>query len=222
MLAEGNIGIGTNAPINSLHVKSNSDPVRLEGLATSTDPSDITLVADGNGVVRKAKAGASYVAFLQSAVPQTYKITSFGASSATNSDPITFTNDEVKVNTIGSWDGSSVFTVNENGLYEVYASANFISVNGPDADLNISLELQQETGNGWQTVLGARTIYSKSWANLTISCPLGGIVSLTAGTKLKLVIHRMGGGIVTGGKVGADCGVHGVTFSKVLKLNKIG
>ncbi|SKB75252.1 hypothetical protein SAMN05660477_01020 [Soonwooa buanensis] len=46
-----NVGIGTDAPNKALHVKSSSDPLRLEGLQEGT-ASNALLVADANGVVK--------------------------------------------------------------------------------------------------------------------------------------------------------------------------
>ena len=45
----GDIGIGTTAITNSLHVSASTDPVRIVGLSASTDTSLVTI--DGNGVL---------------------------------------------------------------------------------------------------------------------------------------------------------------------------
>ncbi|QDW22423.1 hypothetical protein [Flavobacterium sp. KBS0721] len=58
------LGIGTTAPTAALHVKSAADPLRLEGLVESTDPSNIALVIGTDGVVKK------------SLFPQTYAVPS--------------------------------------------------------------------------------------------------------------------------------------------------
>lgn len=47
----GNVGVGTLAPSNKLHVKSSADPLKLEGVGTGSK-SDKSLVIDGNGVVK--------------------------------------------------------------------------------------------------------------------------------------------------------------------------
>lgn len=58
------LGIGTITPTTALHVKATSDPIRLEGLVESTDPTNIALVVGTDGVVKK------------SLFPQTYTIPS--------------------------------------------------------------------------------------------------------------------------------------------------
>lgn len=64
------LGIGTTAPTATLHVKSAADPLRLEGLVETTDPTNIALVIGTDGVVKK------------SLFPQTYAVPSIapGAS----------------------------------------------------------------------------------------------------------------------------------------------
>ncbi|SEO62392.1 hypothetical protein SAMN04487978_3235, partial [Flavobacterium sp. fv08] len=52
--ATGNLGIGTNTPVAKLHVKATVDPIKLEGLITSTTSTDVSLVVGADGVVRKA------------------------------------------------------------------------------------------------------------------------------------------------------------------------
>jgi len=64
------LGIGTTAPTAALHVKSAADPLRLEGLVESTDPTNTALVIGTDGIVKK------------SLFPQTYAVPSIapGAS----------------------------------------------------------------------------------------------------------------------------------------------
>ncbi|MCD9576978.1 hypothetical protein [Flavobacterium soyae] len=52
--AAGNLGIGTASPTNTLHVKATADPVKIEGLTTSTNKTDVSLVVGADGVVKKA------------------------------------------------------------------------------------------------------------------------------------------------------------------------
>lgn len=47
-----NVGIGTSAPSNALHVKATANPLRLEGLQESTSTNDRTLVANSSGEVK--------------------------------------------------------------------------------------------------------------------------------------------------------------------------
>ncbi len=48
------LGIGTNAPTAALHVKADANPLRLEGLVESTDPTNIAVVVGTDGVVKKS------------------------------------------------------------------------------------------------------------------------------------------------------------------------
>ena len=57
----GSAGIGVTTPSNKLHVKNTTDPLRLEGVQTSTSTSDKTLVIDTNGVLKTAINSNSYV-----------------------------------------------------------------------------------------------------------------------------------------------------------------
>ena len=50
------IGIGTFAPTNRLHVKATADPIKLEGLQTSTTSTDKVVVADATGVLKTKDA----------------------------------------------------------------------------------------------------------------------------------------------------------------------
>ena len=46
------MGIGETIPTNTLHVKATADPVKFEGLQTSSNSSDKVLVVDTNGVIK--------------------------------------------------------------------------------------------------------------------------------------------------------------------------
>ncbi|MEE3725014.1 hypothetical protein V2H21_06515 [Riemerella anatipestifer] len=48
----GKVGIGTIAPTNKLHIKADTDPVKIEGLQTSTVATDKVVVADTNGILK--------------------------------------------------------------------------------------------------------------------------------------------------------------------------
>jgi len=49
----GNVGIGTASPTNALHVQSSTDPVRIEGLAGSTNSNDAPIVVTSDGTLKK-------------------------------------------------------------------------------------------------------------------------------------------------------------------------
>ena len=50
----GNVGIGTSAPTNKLHVVATANPLRLEGVQASASSNDKALVIDATGVVKTA------------------------------------------------------------------------------------------------------------------------------------------------------------------------
>ncbi|MEY2828503.1 MAG: hypothetical protein RIQ33_361 [Bacteroidota bacterium] len=58
----GKVGIGTTSPTNTLHVYASSNPLRLQGLQTSSSVADKILVADANGVIKTAISSSSNVA----------------------------------------------------------------------------------------------------------------------------------------------------------------
>ncbi|MBF4466896.1 hypothetical protein [Flavobacterium sp. LC2016-12] len=49
----GNVGVGTNAPTNTLHIKATADPVKIEGLTPSANSSDAPIVVATDGTLKK-------------------------------------------------------------------------------------------------------------------------------------------------------------------------
>ncbi len=54
ILSTGNIGLGTNNPSTKLHIKSSSDPVRIDGMQNSTDNDSVLTINDSNIIYKTA------------------------------------------------------------------------------------------------------------------------------------------------------------------------
>ena len=67
VVAGGAVGIGTTDPTNRLHVYATSNPLRLEGLQTSTET--LMLVVDADGVVTKKTAPTGTVTSVSASAP---------------------------------------------------------------------------------------------------------------------------------------------------------
>lgn len=67
---DGKIGIGEITPTNTLHVKASADPVKFEGLQTSSNNSDKVLVADANGVLKTTSLFIPFTSLIGTKVNQ--------------------------------------------------------------------------------------------------------------------------------------------------------
>ena len=77
----GNIGVGTSSPTNTLHVYASSNPLRLEGLATTTSNTNV-LTVNGSGVVTQQVLPGT----TSTTITQTYDKTD-GSTTASNNFP---------------------------------------------------------------------------------------------------------------------------------------
>lgn len=122
------IGINTNNPDTALHVVSDSDPLKLEGLQKLTENINL-LVSSSDGVVKKIGGEALQEVF---SIP-----TNSGASSITgtymsdnnnNHNTITFGNVTTNiVDLLSGYDPSTgIYTVSEDGLYHLSALVRFV------------------------------------------------------------------------------------------------
>lgn len=125
------VGINTDNPQNTLHVHSDIDPLRLDGLQTAQMTGNSFLVSDANGVVKKidnstlkllveARGGENWLASGLSERTPTDKIiinnpTPDNAKSILALSSVTTNVDNVYNSTTG------VFTAPEDGLYEFIA-----------------------------------------------------------------------------------------------------
>jgi len=99
----GNVGIGTVSPSNKLHVFAATDPIKVEGVQTSTDTELLTI--DGSGVVHKVSV-SSVGAFLRNE-------TNSGATDTININQSIFNPSNLTVLS------TSIFIVDTNADYYV-------------------------------------------------------------------------------------------------------
>lgn len=125
---KGRVGINTNNPDNTLHIKSESNPLKLEGLQISTESNSI-LVTTPEGVVKKI-GGESLKEVLT--IPTNSGATNISGStlSATNNQHTNIIFGNVTTNivdTLKGYDSSTgIYTVNEDGLYHLSALIRFV------------------------------------------------------------------------------------------------
>lgn len=140
----GNVGINTNEPKNTLHVHSDADPLRLDGLQNTTRTGNSFLVAGDDGVVKKLDASSlKLLVHVQGGSP---KWTANGGNTRVPTNDFIINNpnpeqsssilaltSEVK-NDSGAYDTTTgVFTAPEDGLYE------FVAVTIWDVDMNCTI-----------------------------------------------------------------------------------
>jgi len=106
ILGSGNMGVNQVAPTNQLHVTSAANPARLEGLQTSTDAANKSVVVDGNGVLKVATAGVASA--ISVSVTANYPI-----QRGTNGSSKIMVNDAITVNSIvgASYDAGLAKTI---------------------------------------------------------------------------------------------------------------
>lgn len=140
--AQNNIGMGTANPTNKLHVVSNADPLRLEGLNNiGNNVTYSQLVSDTNGVIKLAPTDASVKVMYVSATESQ----ALNAANYNNSVPqrVTFATSNIKLSSGGAivlLDATDEFQIQEAGFYRI------------DAFLGIGYTSNATTGNGFHGV----------------------------------------------------------------------
>lgn len=113
---DGKMGIGETIPTNTLHVKATADPVKFEGLQTSSNSSDKVLVVDTNGVIKTTSVFVPFTSLIGIKVNQDAT-----AGTASTFKTIVMENNPVIAGmTYNSTTG--VYTVNSPGYYQISAS----------------------------------------------------------------------------------------------------
>lgn len=173
----GNVGIGTNAPTNKLHVTAVADPLRLQGVKASSSNGDKTLVIDANGVVKTALSDQSnFAGFMTSDL--------FVPAAHGSLPKITIQTKLVdKANEYNT--GTGIFTPTTSGVYEYEIE---VTVNVPSAPtqyastINLAVQrgvigLANASANQWvgrfnfQSPQDDRSYYAKGVANLVAGTP---------------------------------------------------
>jgi hypothetical protein len=169
----GKVGFATTSPANTLDVYAASNPIRIEGLQTSTSSTDNVIAATSTGVVNKATLGASYfVGNLTS---------DFSISTINTIYKMTAANESLDLG--GEYNGTTgVFTPNVTGvyIYEIELTASASGATNSDYagnvnDRNVMGFVNNATGQ-W---IG-RFNYEVTTSNRSYFCK--GVVSLTAGS----------------------------------------
>lgn len=249
----GNVGIGTNNPTNRLHVyvdpAGTDHPVKIEKLLEAT--TNITsfkalLVKPTDGIIKWGEVSLPLGYLIKSILSQRFQVENFSATSTNNPAVINFTDTDTKVVDNGFVAlSNSIFTVNADGVFDIYAIINLIAdPNGTDYDtsglnyMSVNLKLQKSTNKViWTDIATSLTIYDVSSAvkglTLTLS-PLVTVVSLAKNDNLRLVVNRQNGAYITTDgyttpedKAATDIGIrtsgilNGVSNSKVFKIIKL-
>lgn len=131
---------------------------------------------------------------------QTFNYADINATSASNGGlPVSFQDTDVVINTgnIATRTGTTTFTINITGLYEISGFVNYnpnrTTIGSPQRGcaLNIKLQLSNNNGSTWTDVIGNRTLWGIRTNNLAktvllISTPL----NLTRGQLLRMVVQN--------------------------------
>ncbi|MEY2828504.1 MAG: hypothetical protein RIQ33_362, partial [Bacteroidota bacterium] len=170
----GRVGIATTIPNNTLDVYATSNPLRIEGLQTSTSSSDNVIAATSTGALNKATLGASYYVGNLT--------TDFSITTTNTIYKMTATNESLD---LGSEYNSStgLFTPNVSGVYvyeiEITASGSSATNNDYGSTTNNDRNVMGFVSNSTGQWIG-RFNYELTTSNRSYYCK--GVVSLTAGS----------------------------------------
>lgn len=145
---DGKMGIGETTPTNTLHVKAASDPVKFEGLQTSSSSSDKVLVADTNGVLKTTSLFIPFTSLIGLKVNQDAV-----AGTASTFKTIVMENNPVIAGmTYNSTTG--IYTVNSPGYYQISASVSANVASPGDGTASFTLLKNGSTVNRVDTASG--------------------------------------------------------------------
>ena len=214
----GSVAVGNTAPSHRLHVTatSGSDPVRLEGLRQSEDPSDKMVVTTGSGVLKYASVSAPATMVIGMSNGATVFRTASGGNTPVPNDYV-ISNGIISAayndvtNTVSLPAGTYLMTFSFNiGQFDVGASSipnpvthsYFFDFPNPAGGFSVRLHSNQATHTtGSSGSHGGSISYSGRYTNAVEmifrlgwgqggAMPVGSSINLTSGTQL--VITRIG------------------------------
>lgn len=151
---DGKMGIGETTPTNTLHVKAASDPVKFEGLQTSSSSSDKVLVADTNGVLKTTSLFIPFTSLIGLKVNQDAV-----AGTASTFKTIVMENNPVIAGmTYNSTTG--VYTVNSPEYYQISASVSANVASPGDGTASFTLLKNGSTVNRVDTASGTGATFT--------------------------------------------------------------
>lgn len=175
----GNVGIGTLTPDTKLHVAGGA---KIESLPLSTSTSDVALVADASGTIKKRR---NDVQGITRAYLSQNKLTGPGLSSINRLTGFT------AIDNLGSYfnTASGYFTAPDTGMYRISmtVSSKFIDPNQNISSIsNVMFGFVDGTSNNWVMCFSVPSSYIKGdfgtgINNVGVANTFLGICQLTAG-----------------------------------------
>jgi|GEM_PF-2128007 len=199
----GNVGINTATPTNTLHVNATADPLRLQGLQAASASAYNTLAVDATGVVKLRNASSV------SAVRATGNIT-FILNNTTYFTDVTAAPAET-IDNLNEFSGHT-FTATQAGLYQVSFMINFLQrTNANDSGdgyvgalhiLSGTATGSPETAPLYSSTAGKISLPEIGGATVNNQVNITDLVKLTAGQVIQFQTWVFG---TTGGVTGSYC-----------------
>ncbi len=182
---QGKVGIGETEPTNKLHVKDTADPLKLEGLQTSSDATDKVLFATTDGVVKQKTLDRVKGVLSTALYAQGTSAASIVAGSRANVPGVTLTvtvptdvpSQTLMITVVGYAAKTATVGGSGQGVFELYQDTTKIS----------SAYASVATGDGSSTPL----------VNLPVPATLMKRVTLTPGTYTFKVMFKTWAGNLT-------------------------